>query len=379
MKKNKKLIIGVIAIVLVAVIGIGGYFLIQKINENKSVGTEWGDTYYKFLENEIKEEYILNDLIDCDIQFVPQENENPVMIVKYIEEHEDRRYDIFYIDKDKKVQRAFSSLDFDDKLNLELLYNRKEEKYKWYIVSKSDNQNDYEDLLKILELSELQNKLGGYEKAKDNDEYKKLDKEKTMTFVKDHMPPKEILEDTPISRFEETFIEIENAPEIKKIDVGTLENLKETKKIIIKAVSEYKNMEKTLTDEVKESVAKSIEKIDNRKATIEKKAEEDKKRKEEEAQKGLKVGNNTLKYGTYIGYVGNSATGDNFVLKQNGQCEYGGQSCTYTVGTCNMSQDVTVDMQPCLQIKYSKYDHKLFPKSNSEFHDGDMESFKYQG
>lgn len=379
MKKNKKLIIGVIAVVLVAVIGIGGYFLIQKINENKSVGTEWGDTYYKFLENEIKEKYILNDLIDCDIQIVPQENGNPVMIIKYIEDHEERRYDIFYIDKDKKVQRAFSSLDFDDKLNLELLYNRKEEKYKWYIVSKSDNQNDYEDLLKILELSELQNKLGGYEKAKDNDEYKKIDKEKTMTFVKDHMPPKEILEDTPISRFEEMFIEIENAPEIKKIDVGTLENLKETKKIIIKAVSEYKNMEKILTDEVKESVAKSIEKIDNRKATIEKKAEEDKKAKEEEAKKGLKVGNYTMKYGTYKGYVGNNATGEDFVLKQNSQCEYGGQSCTYTVGTCNMAQDITVDMQPCLKIKYGRYDSKLFPKSNFEFHDGDMKGFKYQG
>lgn len=98
-----------------------------------------------------------------------------------------------------------------------------------------------------------------------------------------------------------------------------------------------------------------------------------------EEEKELNVGNNTLKYGTYIGYVGNSTTGENFILKENGQCEYGNQACTYTVGTCNMAQDITVDMQPCLQIKYDKYDRKLFPKSNSEFHDGDMESFKYQG
>lgn len=51
-KKNKKLIVAIVIIILLVVIAasVGGYFIFQNIENNKSVGTTWGDTYYAYLK-----------------------------------------------------------------------------------------------------------------------------------------------------------------------------------------------------------------------------------------------------------------------------------------------------------------------------------------
>lgn len=51
-KKSKKLIVALVIIILLILIGgsVGGYFIFQNIEKNKSVGTTWGDTYYAYLK-----------------------------------------------------------------------------------------------------------------------------------------------------------------------------------------------------------------------------------------------------------------------------------------------------------------------------------------
>lgn len=51
-KKSKKLIVALVIIILLILIcgSVGGYFIFQNIEKNKSVGTTWGDTYYAYLK-----------------------------------------------------------------------------------------------------------------------------------------------------------------------------------------------------------------------------------------------------------------------------------------------------------------------------------------
>ena len=51
-KGRKKLIVALVIIILLILIcgSVGGYFIFQNIEKNKSVGTTWGDTYYAYLK-----------------------------------------------------------------------------------------------------------------------------------------------------------------------------------------------------------------------------------------------------------------------------------------------------------------------------------------
>lgn len=51
-KGRKKLIVVLVIIILLILIcgSVGGYFIFQNIEKNKSVGTTWGDTYYAYLK-----------------------------------------------------------------------------------------------------------------------------------------------------------------------------------------------------------------------------------------------------------------------------------------------------------------------------------------
>ena len=51
-KKSKKLIVALVIIIFLILIcgSVGGYFIFQNIEKNKSVGTTWGDTYYAYLK-----------------------------------------------------------------------------------------------------------------------------------------------------------------------------------------------------------------------------------------------------------------------------------------------------------------------------------------
>lgn len=341
-KKKKKgnlkwLIIAIIVIVVLAVAGIGGWFAYQTYEANRTTGTDWGDIYYAYLEKEQDSTTQFNTIQkgseNYKVQFIPQEEKNPIMTVQYeVKVAEDKtqgKYGIFYINEESQVQNAVTYIAENRELNLELLYNKKEEQYKWYIKSEDENGNyGYNDLEKAIELSELAEELGGMENAMENETYQKLNSEATISFQAKEMPPEEIKEDTAISKFEETFIEPENVTELKTVVIEDLADLKDTKKQLTEAVEEYKPIEEITTEEVKQTVIEANQKIEDRKENIKKKEEEAKKKAEEEARKkaaeeaakGLKVGKYRLKYGTYVSDVArmDSSMYGTIILRANG-------------------------------------------------------------
>ena len=50
MKGKKSIIITLIVLLVLILSAIGGYFGYKAIQDNKSVGTDWGDIYYKYLQ-----------------------------------------------------------------------------------------------------------------------------------------------------------------------------------------------------------------------------------------------------------------------------------------------------------------------------------------
>lgn len=355
-KKNNKIIIIFSVIVLLAVVGIGGYFLVDNINSNKSVGTDWGDIYYEYLTHDYDKE--LDDgfeLKKSEVQFIPREDKDPIMAVYFAQESKDKkeyyRYHFFYIDENKHAS-SYDGCGASGGINLELLYNRKEEKYKWYAVMEWDTEMQYIDIEKRLEMIELRRELGGYEKTKDNEEHKKLEEESIIRISKTDLPPEKIEEATPISKFEEIFIKVEDAPELEKVNITDIKDLKKFKNELSGLVNNYKPMEKVITKEVKQDIANAIEAMDSRKAAYDKKVEEEKAAEEakraadeaarkaaEDARKNsnsFKVGNYTLSYGTYIGSGGfqGSMNGAKFTLNSDGTYNDGRHSGTFTANSC---------------------------------------------
>lgn len=371
--KKQKIIIGIIAVIVLIAIMVIVIVLPKDKKEKETIGADWADLYYEYLQDP-ESEFFQNrtdDLKNCEIQFLPREGKYPMMVTYCPAENNATKWNILYIDDAAKVQIGYVSF-HKDNYSLKLMYDEKEEKYGWYIYqNRNDTDFSYDNIEKLIAMQEIYKHYGNISDAEKDEKYIELRNSVSKAFYINQMPPKEIKETSIISIFETYFTDPENTYIPKKIKLDNLKDADALKEALKELLSENKTFDEVISDEVKKTVADKHANIESRKAAIEKKEEEDKK--------SLKVGNYTMKYGTYKGYVGNSATGENFVLKQNSQCEYGGQSCTYTVGTCNMSQDITVDMQPCLKIKYGRYDSKLFPKSNSEFHDGDMKGFKYQG
>lgn len=335
----KWIIIAMIIIVVLACAVIGGYFAYQAFENNKSVGEEWGDIYYAYLEKEKDPENetktINRQAEEYKIQFLPQEEKAPIMTVEYTvkvnydgESKERQRIGIFYINDKNEVKDTTYEAE-ENSLNVEILYNKKEEKYKWYRKHELEGELvSYTDIEKLIASKELERKIGNYEEALKNDEYKKLCKESEISFKNSEMPKEKIEETTPISKFEETFIVPDNVPKLETVIVKDLEDLKDIKKQLTQAVEVYKPIEEVTTEEVKQSVTEAEQKIEERKEAIKKaeeeakkKAEEEAKKKaEEEAKKGLKIGNCTLKYGRYV--IENAATLENIsstiTLKQGG-------------------------------------------------------------
>ena len=386
-KKSHKIIIGVVILLLVIAISVGGYFLYENKKANEPLGTDWADIYYEYLkERPDKNGVIVYQTNECEVQFVPREDNYPFMVIEYdAGENEKKTSEIFYIDE-KNEANSLRSAEVEGDTEIELLYDREEGKYKWYEVTEYDDYYNYVDLEEYLKSEELIEQLGGYDKASNNEEYKKISDKMHRLFYENEMPTK-TKDDTTISKFEKTFVIPENIPELEKVDIDYINDAKETKKKLREVIKGYKTMDDVVTEKVKQSVTKEIEKIAKREEAIKKKAEEDaarkaqeeENRKAEEAKKGLKVGGYTIKYGTYVGYSQGPNSGVSLILKQNGQCEYKGQACTYTIGNRNFSQDPTPDYKECLIISYGRYTKELYPYNASTIGDGDVDSYDYKG
>lgn len=290
-KKNKKAkiaMITIIVILILVVLGVGGFFAYKYVQENQTVGTAWGDTYYAYLKEAAEAENpsekqlygIKPDMQNAKIEFCEvKENEVPVMVMTY-EKDEKQYLTTYYINKKGEVKYTAH----DMPLTLELLYNIELEQYIWYINTESESTNTYKPLINSTDIT-VQESTTSESKTETTEYIISKDEETTQKTVDG--------ENITLSKFDETFVRPE-VEESAKIDFNIDLIVKEIKQAIEEAIKGFKIESEIVTDDVEKQVEEKIEEIENTKQQMEtakqeieqKKAEEEAKKKaEEEARK----------------------------------------------------------------------------------------------
>lgn len=308
-KKNNKLpvIITLIILAVLIVIGIGGYFGYQYIQKNKTVGTEWGDTYYAYLKEAISEESDIEDyglqkgMKNIELQFIETEETNPVMVMTY--ENNDNQYvNLYKTNGSDKVDKVV----YTEPSTIEFLYNIENQAYSWYLHTETNEKDSYKSVNAIL--SNPDNNEAEYTIKKREETTQKTVSGDTITLPK----------------YDEIFVK----PEVEtgdKVDFSIDLEVKELRDNIENGIEEYRPQEKILTEEVKTETEEKVAEMEETKKSIENAKEEIKKEEErkaaEEAAKGLKVGNVTLKYGKYVSDVSqmDSSMYGTIILKPDGK------------------------------------------------------------
>lgn len=319
---NKKSYKIIIVILLIAIISVGGYFIFRNNKADKTNVKGWIDAYYEKLLDELKENEVYTDAKNISIQFVGAPDKDlPIMAVIY-EKNNKKKINQYGVAKSGNGYRCWlmargDSINYDYKL--ELLYDIEHKKYMWFVHSSGkDALGDNDWFLAV--------KYRG-----DSISYK---------FHPDELKENQTDENgNPIlSKFDETFIKIDNNTE--SIEIRNIQNIdeKDLKEDLNLANKQYKKLDNIITDDIKTTTKNKLTEIENKKEQIKvaneekakKKAEEDAKRKaeaeakkkaqEDAAKNGFKVGNYTMKYGTYKGSGGYEGftEGATLVLRSNG-------------------------------------------------------------
>ncbi len=308
-KKNKKLpiIITIIVLLLLIIAGIGGYFGYKYIQENKTVGTEWGDTYYAYLKEAISEESDIEDyglqkgMKNTELQFIETEETNPIMVMTY--EKEDNQYvNMYKTSESGKVDKIV----YTKPATIEFLYNIENEAYLWYLHTETSEQDSYKLVDAILK--DPESNEADYTIKKGEETTQKTVSGDTITLPK----------------YDEIFVK----PEVEvseKVDFSINLEVEDLRENIENGIEKYKPQEKIVTEEVKAETEAKVTEMEETKKSIENAKEEIKKEEErkaaEEAAKGLKVGNVTLKYGKYVSDVSrmDSSMYGTIILKPDGK------------------------------------------------------------
>lgn len=300
----------------------------------------------------------------CDIE----ENETPAMVMTYTKYGVDY-VNTYKISNDNKV----INVAYKEPSTVEFLYNIELQQYIWYVHIQTGNQDSYKPISSGFEDLEADNSVTENVTSNTNsanvsndvnvsnisnvtnainvatDDVTKVEVTPEYTFEKDEATTVETVdgETLSISKFDETFVKPETEVSQKvDFDINSMDE-KVIKDAVTSTVSGYKTEEQIVTEDVKSNVEEKVTEIQNKQEEIKtaqeekaKKEEEERKAEEarkaaEEAAKGLKVGNCTLKYGTYKFEMSSmtpplSAT---LVLNQNG---------TFTLKTVNYGESDTL-------------------------------------
>ncbi|MBR3362342.1 MAG: hypothetical protein IKG40_00280 [Bacilli bacterium] len=379
--KNKKPIIIISIIAAILLIGIVAAFLLnnkeEKPKKDKGIKEKWGEIYYEYLkdlkdEDNAKEAGLPTNMKNAKITFYDITTlDNPVMTISY--GINDKNYANIYFIDDKKVNEII----YEEPTEIKLLYNIENKDYNYYTKSSQNSADTYKTIKEVVNA-----------KLKSGNNIKEYTfKESDKDTVKD-VNGNEI----SLTKFEQTFIEVET--EESKVSYKTDLTKKALKKVVEKAIKNYETVESILTTNIKKSIEtkeegiiekkeemkKASEDVANKEALEKSKKEAEEKAKKEAEEKakanaGIKVGNYTLKYGTYRGK--DATEGDTLVLKQNGQCTYNGSSCTYSVAKHDFAQDESShSVKDSLVIK-TGYTTYLYPSNSSELTDGDISIFTF--
>ena len=309
--KKAKITIIVICIILILVaLGVGGFFAYQYVQENQTVGTAWGDTYYAYLKqaSETEEDWekqlygIKPEMQNTKLQFCEtKENQAPFMVMSY-EKDGEQYLNTYYINEEGNVNFVLHEMPS----TLELLYNIQLQQYIWYIHTESENTDTYKPLdndKKLAQNNDQENNINETNTANvanvtnitNENTTENVDETTEYIISKDEETTQETVdgENITLSKFDETFVRPE-VEESAKIDFNIDLIVKEIKQTIEEAIKGFKIESEIVTDDVEKQVEEKVEEIENTKQQIEtakqeieqKKAEEEAKKKaEEEARK----------------------------------------------------------------------------------------------
>lgn len=309
MSKKTKIVVLTILLLVIMIGSIGGYFIYKYMEQNKSTGTTWGDTYYAYLKEATskenykeKEKYgIQEDMKNTQLQFCYIEKDAPAMVMTY-EKYDQQYVNTYEIAEDGKVVNVA----YKEPSTVEFLYDIQEQSYSWYVHLPNYTQDSYKPILagfQELTATTKENTNVTSNKTAEANSTSANEANRTAitpeyTFQKEEKTMIETIsgETISISKFDEIFIkpEIDNSEKIN-IDINNI-NEKDMKNSIKKAVSNYKTEEEIVTQEMKTEISKKVTEVENKQAEI-KKAQEEKAaveeairiKSEEEAKKMVEV------------------------------------------------------------------------------------------
>lgn len=290
-KSKKKIFIILLFLVLIVVCS---FFAWKYFDDNRSVGSTWGDSYYYFIRDS-KDQKGDNPIPDgATIKFIQVPKlEEPVMVINY-DKNRGEYSNIYYIKKGK-VNEAISS----EPSEIKFLYNIEKEEYNWYVHTENDNKEYYVPVKEVIESD-------GKSETSNSYVYEKDEQITVETIDGDKLT---------MDKFDSEFVD----PDIEVDGVQYSDDLSnaQLQEVITDGVEQYNPNKDIVSDKVDKEVQEQVTE------TNEKLEEMDKAK--EEASSVLKVGDYTLKYGTYQSeYYNTDGIGNcgRYTLKPDGTYTY---------------------------------------------------------
>lgn len=410
-KKSKKGVIIAIVVLSIVVVIFGiiiALLLYRSSLEDKTTGSEWSDTYYKFIKERSKSKDDHGYLsTKSKISFAQSKGAKyPLMIVKYDNmcgEKKCSTIDIYGI-VDNKVEYFIGNS--AKTAEVKLYYDIDKNEYKYYLHIGDEGVERYESLdtikydhdnynvLKIMKEKGITDIESQEYKDLSSELYKKQAEDTNREYIEYYGSEIKVVQNKldggtiEYNKIDEKLVDTDVTPKTFDYDKGM--DVIKIREEVIEEKKDYKDINELVNKAIEKVVKKQLEIIEKVKKDIEDakaeiKADEEKKAKEAEEAlyaKGLTVGSYNLKFGKYTtsipnGGIDGSDLYGTITLKPNGkfhittnfeQSSFESRNIdedgTYTIGTAINS----FETQDAIHFKTnSGYKFTFFVCSNTYF------------
>ena len=410
-KKSKKGVIIAIVVLSIVVVIFGiiiALLLYRSSLEDKTTGSEWSDTYYKFIKERSKSKDDHGYLsTKSKISFAQSKGAKyPLMIVKYDNMCGEKKFstiDIYGI-VDNKVEYFIGNS--AKTAEVKLYYDIDKNEYKYYLHIGDEGVERYESLdtikydhdnynvLKIMKEKGITDIESQEYKDLSSELYKKQAEDTNREYIEYYGSEIKVVQNKldggtiEYNKIDEKLVDTDVTPKTFDYDKGM--DVIKIREEVIEEKKDYKDINELVNKAIEKVVKKQLEIIEKVKKDIEDakaeiKADEEKKAKEAEEAlyaKGLTVGSYNLKFGKYTtsipnGGIDGSDLYGTITLKPNGkfhittnfeQSSFESRNIdedgTYTIGTAINS----FETQDAIHFKTnSGYKFTFFVCSNTYF------------
>ena len=421
-KKSKKGVIIAIVILSIVVVIFGiiiALLLYRSSLEDKTTGSEWSDTYYKFIKERSKSKDDHGYLsTKSKISFAQSKGTKyPLMIVKYDNmcgENKCSTIDIYGI-VDNKVEYFIGNS--AKTAEVKLYYDIDKNEYKYYLHIGDEGVERYESLdtikydhdnynvLKIMKEKGITDIESQEYKDLSSELYKKQAEDTNREYIEYYGSEIKVVQNKldgstiEYNKIDEKLVDTDVTP--KTFDYNKGMDVIKIREEVIEEKKDYKDINELVNKAIEKVVKKQLEIIEKVKKDIEDakaeiKADEEKKAKEAEEAlyaKGLTVGSYNLKFGKYTtsipnGGIDGSDLYGTITLKPNGkfhittnfeQSSFESRNIdedgTYTIGTAVNS----FETQDAIHFKTNSGYKFTFFVCNNTYFNSQSSIYNYSG